>query len=85
MLDRRFKKPQYNIFFYWLWGDVNIVEEYDRQFVYFMLLKCYHRLHSMTKCKVACEEQKIDEHSNLDLFEQTTNTSKGVKVLQKNC
>jgi hypothetical protein len=62
-----------------LWGDVNIVEEYDKQFVYFMFLKCYHHLHSMTKCKVACEEQKFDENFNLDFFEQTTNTSEPVK------
>jgi hypothetical protein len=62
-----------------MWGDVNIVEEYDKTFVYFILLKSYHHLHSMTKCKVACEEQKIDKNSNLYFFQQTTNTSELVK------
>jgi hypothetical protein len=33
----------------------------------------------MRKCKVACEEQKFDENSNSDFFEQITNTSEPVK------
>jgi hypothetical protein len=33
----------------------------------------------MTKCKVACEEQKFHENSNLDFLEQITNTSEPMK------
>jgi len=33
----------------------------------------------MTKCKVACEEQKFDENSNLDFLEQITNTGEPMK------
>ncbi len=30
------------------------VEEYDRQLLYHMLLKCYHYLHPMVGFKVGC-------------------------------
>jgi hypothetical protein len=31
---------------------VNIVEEYDRRYFYFMFLKCYHHLHLVANLKL---------------------------------
>jgi hypothetical protein len=31
---------------------VNIVEEYDRRYLYFMFLKCYNHLHLLENLKI---------------------------------
>ncbi len=54
---------------------VNIVEEYDKQLLYPMFLKCYHHLHAMTKSRVKCVDQIGDMEYDLDIFEQPPNTS----------
>jgi hypothetical protein len=38
-------------------GREEIVEEYDKQLLYPMFLKCYHHLHTMTKSRVECVDQ----------------------------
>lgn len=57
---------------------VNLVEEYDEQFLYNMLLKCHHYLHPMEKIEVGCVEQVVDEDFHLDIFEQIVNISKTI-------
>jgi hypothetical protein len=47
---------------------VNIVEEYDRQSLYPMLLKCYHYLHPMEKFDVECANQTVDADFKLDIL-----------------
>jgi hypothetical protein len=47
---------------------VNIVEEYDRRYLYFMFLKCYNHLHLVTKFEVGCAKQVVDEDCNLNTF-----------------
>jgi len=54
---------------------VNIVEKYDRQSLYPMLLKCYHYLHPKAKSKVGCAYQIRNTKSNLNIFEQNPSTS----------
>jgi hypothetical protein len=48
MLDPRFKSLCLIFSFIGYGEGVNIVEEYDIQSLYRMLLKCYHHLHPMT-------------------------------------
>jgi len=47
---------------------VNIVEEYDRRYIYFMFLKCYHHLYLVEKFEVGCAKQVVDEDCNLNIF-----------------
>lgn len=43
-----------------------VVEEYDKQSLYHILLKCFYHLHSMEKSNIGCVKQVVDEDSNLD-------------------
>ncbi len=43
-----------------------------------MLLKCYYHLHPLCK-NVIVDQDSVDEHYNLDIFEMTTNTNESVK------
>ncbi len=54
---------------------VNIVEKYDRQSLYPMLLKFYHYLHSKAKSKVGCAYQIRHAKSDLNIFEQSPSTN----------
>jgi hypothetical protein len=65
MLDLRFKSLY--IISSFIDGEkvVDIVKEYERQFLYHMLLKCYHHLHPMEKFEVRCAKQRIDERFQL--------------------
>jgi hypothetical protein len=47
---------------------VNIVEEYDRENLYCMFLKCYHHLPLVEKFEVGCAKQVVDEDCNLNIF-----------------
>jgi hypothetical protein len=47
---------------------VNVVQEYDKQSLYHMLLKCFYHLHSMAKSKIRCVKQMVNEDFNLDFF-----------------
>jgi len=55
-----------------------IVEEYDKETLYPMLLKCYH-LHPLFEN--ANVDQGVDENCNLEIFELTTNTNEPMKEL----
>jgi hypothetical protein len=54
---------------------VNIVEKYDRQSLYPMLLKCYQYLHPKAKSKVGCAYKIRHTKFDLNIFEQTPSTS----------
>jgi hypothetical protein len=47
---------------------VNVIEEYDKQSLYHMLLKCFYHLHSMEKFKIGCVKQVVDEDSNFEFL-----------------
>jgi hypothetical protein len=47
---------------------VSIIEEYDGQSLYPMLLKCYHYLHPMTQSKVVHAHQIGDAKFDLNIF-----------------
>jgi hypothetical protein len=47
---------------------ISIVEEYDQQSLFPMLLRCYHILHPMAKFEHVANMQS-DEESSLDIFE----------------
>jgi hypothetical protein len=52
---------------------VAIVDEYDKKFLYFMFLKCHHRLHPLGGSKSDFVDVKIDEDCSLDKFEMFAN------------
>ncbi len=47
---------------------MNVIEEYDKQSLYHMLLKCFYHLHSMEKFKIGCVKQVVDEDSNFEFL-----------------
>ncbi len=57
---------------------MNLVVEYDEQFLYNRLLKCHHYLHPMEKFEIGCVEQVVDEDFHLDIFEQIVNISENM-------
>jgi hypothetical protein len=59
--------------------DKAIVEKYDKETLYPMLLQCYHHLHPLFEN--ANVDQKVDEDCSLDNFELTTNTNERMKEL----
>ncbi len=42
-------------------------------------MKCYHYLHPIVESEIGCANQIIYANSNLDLFQQTPNTSEVAK------
>ncbi len=68
MLDLRFKNFYIISSFIGCEKGVDIVEEYDRGFLYRMFLKCYHHLHPMEIFEVRCAKQTFDEDSNFNGF-----------------
>ncbi len=54
---------------------VNIIEQYDRQSLYPMPLKCYYYLFLMEKSKVECANQIKDVKFDLNFFEQNPITN----------
>jgi hypothetical protein len=52
-----------------------IVEEYDKQFLFPMLLKWYYHLHPLVEYERGVVDQRVEEDRSLDIFEMTTNTS----------
>jgi hypothetical protein len=68
ILNLKFKSIHLILFFIGCQEGVSIVEEYDRWWSYFMLLKCYRYLHPMVKFEVRDAYQTIDVDSNLDFF-----------------
>ncbi len=57
-----------------------IIEEYNREILYPMLLKCCHRLHPLFKN--ANVDQSVDKYCSLDIFEMTS-TNELVEFLNK--
>jgi len=45
-----------------------------------MLLKCYYHLHPLSK-NVIVDQDGVDEHYGLDIFEMTTSTNELVKEI----
>jgi hypothetical protein len=52
-----------------------IVEDYDKQFLFPMLLKWYYHLHPLVEYERGVVDQRVEEDRSLDIFEMTTNTS----------
>jgi hypothetical protein len=77
MLDPRFKNCWLVSSFISRKQDVCIVEYYDRQSLFSMLLKCHH----MTKYEYMAN-QLNDEDSNLDILKMIARTSGPTKELQ---
>jgi hypothetical protein len=88
MLDPRFKSLWIlSSFVGWEQG-VSLVEKYDRKSLYPMSVKCYEHLHPLIRSNIQIFPTKIffNQDCNLDIFEQTTSTSKPVKSLSRgNC
>jgi len=78
MLDPRFKSLRLISFLIGQEQVVSIMEEYDQQSLFLMLLRCYHILHPMAKFGPMANMQ-IDEESNLDIFEMSTWTNEPTK------
>ncbi len=72
MLDLRFKGLHLIFSFVGLEECVSILDEYDKETLYPMLLKCYHHLHPMIKF-VGCVNQTTEDCS-LDI-QHTASTS----------
>ncbi len=53
---------------------ISMVEDYDKQFWFPMLLKCHHVFHLVLKFETM-ENQPIDENFCLDIFEMTIKTN----------
>jgi len=52
-----------------------IVKEYDKFFLFFMLLKCYYPLHPLVETERDVVEQKVEKEKTLDIFEMIGNIS----------
>jgi hypothetical protein len=79
MLDPRFKSLRL-ISFVIGQKHVSIVEEYDKQSLFPMLLKCYHILHPMVEFGFVIGMQ-LDEEKSCNSFEMFVRTSEPTKVL----
>ncbi len=63
---------------------VALVEEYDKKILYFMFVKCHEHLHPLVRLDRNCVDQDVFEQDcSLDIFEQTTHTSKPIEELVK--
>jgi hypothetical protein len=72
--------------FFWTKQGVSLVEEYDRKFLYSMLVKCHKHLHPWKRSNVhiTFDQDSFDQDCNLDIFEQTKNISElAKKVIKK--
>jgi hypothetical protein len=78
MLNPIFKSLCLVFFFVGRKEGVSIVDAYDKIILYFMLLKCYHRLHLVTE-SVECVDQTSDEDFNLNIFQHIVSISEPSK------
>jgi hypothetical protein len=61
-----------------------LVKEFDRKFLYPVVVKCHEHLHLLVKSKRNFVDQNIfDEDCSLDIFEQTTSTNEQAEELVK--
>jgi hypothetical protein len=58
-----------------------IVEEYDQNILFPMLLKGYYHLHPFVDFERSVVDETIEEDMNLDIFEMTTNTREPTREL----
>jgi hypothetical protein len=69
MLDPKCKSLHFVLSFIGYEQDgVNIVKEYDRRFLYLILLQCHHHLHAIIKSKDGNVDQIVNENWNLNIF-----------------
>jgi hypothetical protein len=66
MLNLRFKSLRLVSSFIGHEQVVVIIEGYDRKYIYFILLKCYHHLNLVAKFEGDITNQGIDEDYNMD-------------------
>jgi hypothetical protein len=79
MLDVRFKSFHIVSFFIGHEKGVSIVENYDN-WLYRMLLKCYHYLRPMKKSKIDYVDQTANAKSNLNFLTNFQNNSTNKKT-----
>jgi hypothetical protein len=82
MLDLRFRNLSLVSFVIGQEYVVPIVEEYDKQSIFPMLLICYHIFHIMAKFGLMANMQ-IDEENSFNIFEMYARTSEPTKQLVK--
>jgi len=58
---------------------ISIVQEYDKRFLFPMLLKYHEHLHPIVESNIA--KQNIDGHNNLELFEMNINYNEPMRNL----
>jgi len=63
---------------------VDLVEEYDRKYLYHMLVKCDEYLHPLMRLETNSNNRNFFyQDCSLDIFERTTSTSELVEILVK--
>jgi hypothetical protein len=77
MLDPRFKTHHFVSSLINCEQGKTIVEEYDKFFLFSMLIKCHYHLHPLVVEleKNIIVDQGIEEDNSLDIFEMITNTN----------
>jgi hypothetical protein len=75
MLDPRFKTLHLVSSFIGREQGKAIVEKYDKNSLFPMLLECYYHLHPLVESKGNVVDERVKEDRSLDIFEMTTNTS----------
>ncbi len=75
MLDPRFKIIHLVSSFIGLEQGKAIVEEYDKKFLFFMLMKCYYHLHPLVGFERGVVDERVEEDKSLDIFEMMTNAN----------
>jgi hypothetical protein len=58
-----------------------IVEEYDKNSLFPMLMKCYYHFHPLVESKRGVVDQRVEDDMNLDIFEMITNTNESTREL----
>jgi len=52
-----------------------IVEEYDKKYLFSMLIKCHYHLYILVEFERDIVDEGIEKDNSLDIFEMITNTS----------
>jgi hypothetical protein len=81
MLDPRFKTLCLVSSFIGLEQSKAIVEAYDKNYLFLMLLKCYYHLHPLVESEKVVVDERVEKDKNLDIFEMTTSTSEPIMEL----
>jgi hypothetical protein len=62
---------------------IAIVEQYDTLSLYLMFIKCYYHLHPSIEFDNNFADQRVDDDSNLDIFQVIIGSTKPTKELVK--